>query len=187
MDEILEKLNKEAKEIFLAKDEKSAIRNILISYSRKSPFINEKNGNLISPYSAFFSFSFLRNKRVLVSAFVIILLLLGGGTSYAAQQALPGDILYPIKINVSEKIADLMVFSKEAKVKLNEKIIKTRLEEMDKLILIGKFNKKTETRIEKDLKNALEKSEKRNNVSKKNKKENKDEIKHKDNQKMINL
>ena len=69
MDEILEKLNNEAQKISLNRDEKSSIRNILISYSRESP------------YGAFFSFSFIRSKRVLVPAFAIILLLLGGGTS----------------------------------------------------------------------------------------------------------
>jgi len=159
MDEILEKLNNEAQKISLNRDEKSSIRNILISYSRKSP------------YGAFFSFSLIRNKKVLILAFVIALLLMGGGTSYAAQRALPGDILYPIKINVNEKIADLMAVTKEAKVKLNKKIIKTRLGEMDKLISIGKFDKKKEVKIEKDLKNALEKSEKRNNVSRENNKE----------------
>ena len=159
MDEILEKLNKQAQKVFLNKDEKSAIRNILISYSRESP------------YGAFFSFSLIRNKKVLILASVIALLLMGGGTSYAAQRALPGDILYPIKINVNEKIADLMAVTKEAKVKLNKKIIKTRLGEMDKLISIGKFDKKKEVKIEKDLKNALEKSEKRNNVSRENNKE----------------
>jgi len=37
---------------------------------------------------------------------------------------------------------------------------------MDKLISIGKFDKKTEVKIEKDLENALEKSTKRNNISK---------------------
>jgi len=154
MDEILEKLNNEAQKISLNRDEKSSIRNILISYSRKSP------------YGAFFSFSLIRNKKVLILASVIALLLMGGGTSYAAQRALPGDILYPIKINVNEKIADLMAVTKEAKVKLNKKIIKTRLGEMDKLISIGKFDKKKEVKIEKDLKNALEKSTKRNNISK---------------------
>jgi len=159
MDEILEKLNKQAQKISLNRDEKSSIRNILISYSRKSP------------YGAFFSFSLIRNKKVLILASVIALLLMGGGTSYAAQRALPGDILYPIKINVNEKIADLMAVTKEAKVKLNKKIIKTRLGEMDKLISIGKFDKKKEVKIEKDLKNALEKSEKRNNVSRENNKE----------------
>ena len=64
-----------------------------------------------------------------------------------------------------------MAVTKEAKVKLNKKIIKTRLGEMDKLISIGKFDKKKEVKIEKDLKNALEKSEKRNNVSRENNKE----------------
>lgn len=161
MDEILKKLNNEAKKVFLYKDEKLAIRNILISYSRKSP------------YGAFFSFSFTRNKKVLVLAFVIVLLLLSGGISYAAQQALPGDILYPIKINVNEKIADLVAVTKEAKIKQNTKIIKRRLEEMDKLISRDKFNKKNEAQIEKDLENALEKSVKRNNVFRENKKENK--------------
>jgi len=58
-----------------------------------------------------------------------------------------------------------MAVTKEAKVKLNKKIIKTRLGEMDKLISIGKFDKKTEVKIEKDLENALEKSTKRNNIS----------------------
>src|SRR5262245_19259786 len=39
-----------------------------------------------------------------VFAVIAIIALLGGGTSFAAQGALPGDTLYPIKVNVNEKI-----------------------------------------------------------------------------------
>jgi hypothetical protein len=138
MDKILEKLNTEARKIFLDKDEKSAIRNILISYSRKSPFI----------------FTFINKRRILVSALVILLLILGGGTSYAAERSLPGDILYPIKVNVNEKIAGLAALTPEARVKFEAKIIEKRLEEADKLAQKGNLNKDTKEKVEKGFEKA---------------------------------
>ncbi|MFA6524277.1 MAG: DUF5667 domain-containing protein [Candidatus Paceibacterota bacterium] len=157
MDKILEKLNTvntEAKKIFLTKEEKSSVRNILISYSQKSPFINEKEVKEIRQFSVLSSYSFLRNRRLAISVFVIILLVLGGGTSYAAEGSLPGDMLYSIKVNVNEKIVGLKAFTPEAKAKFNTKIIKKRLEEADKLAFNGKLNEVNKEKITKGLEKA---------------------------------
>jgi len=154
MDEIFKKLNTEAEKISLTKEEKFSVRNILISYSKKSPFINEKEVKEIRQFSVLSSYSFLRNKRVLISAFVILLLILGGGTSYAAEQTLPGDILYPVKVNFNEKIASMRAITPEAKAKFNTKIIKKRLEEADKLAFNNKLNEVNKEKITKGLEKA---------------------------------
>ena len=152
MDKILEKLNTintEVKKISLSKEEKSSIRNILISYSKKSPYYSERTS-----YGRLFNFAFVANRKVLISAFVILLLILGTGTSYAAEGSLPGDMLYSIKVNVNEKIASLKAITPEAKAKFNTKIIKKRLEEADKLASGGKLNESTKDKIVKGLEKA---------------------------------
>jgi len=152
MYKILEKLNKiniESKKISLTKEEKSSVRNILISYSKKSPYYS----GIISS-RRLFDFVFLSNKKVLISAFIILILILGTGTSYAAEGSLPGDMLYPIKVNVNEQIAHLTSFTSESKAKLNTKIIKKRLEEADRLASKGKLNEVTKDKIVKGLEKA---------------------------------
>ncbi|MFZ2072123.1 MAG: DUF5667 domain-containing protein [Minisyncoccia bacterium] len=149
MDEIFKKLNNEAKKISLNKEEKSSVRNILISYSKKSPYYGEKTS-----YGRLFNFVFVSNKRVLISAFVILLLILGGGTSYAAENSLPGDFLYTIKVHVNENVEGFLALNPKARAKLNEKIIEKRLEEVDKLASLGKLNEKNKIKIEEGIEKA---------------------------------
>jgi len=72
--------------------------------------------------------------RVAVSVvtIVIVLSLMAGGTAYASQGSLPGDLLYPVKIGTED--ARLLIAGDSAdKVNLNLQFAQTRLEEMDKL------------------------------------------------------
>lgn len=83
---------------------------------------------------------------------IIIALLLGGGTSFAAENALPGDILYPIKIHVNENVQELAAVSDEAEAKVQAKLAMRRLEEAEKLAAKGWLNAKTSV----NLKNRFE-------------------------------
>lgn len=67
-----------------------------------------------------------------VLAVLILLSSLVGGTVYAAQSSLPGDLLYPVKIGIEE--ARLMIAGdSSAKAKLNLRFAQTCLLEMGKL------------------------------------------------------
>jgi uncharacterized membrane protein YgcG len=69
---------------------------------------------------------------VTIIAIVIIVSLLAGGTAYASQGSLPGDLLYPVKLTAED--ARLLVAGNISdKAKLNLRFARTRLEEMGKL------------------------------------------------------
>jgi hypothetical protein len=52
--------------------------------------------------SPFFSTSFFFSRALIAATLLIVIT---GGTTYAAEGALPGDLLYPIKIGVAEPIS----------------------------------------------------------------------------------
>lgn len=60
---------------------------------------------------------------------LIIALLLAGGTSYAAESALPGNALYPVKVEVNERIAGLLNVSDEAKAQWQARLAERRIAE----------------------------------------------------------
>ena len=75
--------------------------------------------------------------RVAMSVLVVLILMsmMVGGTAYAAQDSLPGDFLYPVKIRTED--ARLLVAGGEsAKARLTLKFAQTRLDEMNELTII---------------------------------------------------
>jgi len=76
--------------------------------------------------------------RVAASAAVLILVV-GGGTSYAAESALPGDALYAVKIGINEKIAASLIVSPEAHVHFDAQLTERRLQEAELLAAEGRL------------------------------------------------
>lgn len=86
----------------------------------------------------------------------ILILFITASTSYAAEWALPGDILYPIKINVNEKIKSVVLLTPKSKAKYEEiKVIK-RLSEAEELIKKGKFDDNKRIQIENEVEKSVE-------------------------------
>lgn len=67
-------------------------------------------------------------------------LIISGSISAFAQGALPGDLLYPVKTNVNEKLKIVLAFTPEEKAKTEAILATERLEEMESLIVKGKPN-----------------------------------------------
>jgi hypothetical protein len=63
---------------------------------------------------------------------VVVISMLAGGTAYASQNSLPGDILYPVKIE-TEDARIWLASSNSAKIELNLQFAQTRVEEMKRL------------------------------------------------------
>ncbi|UCD10185.1 MAG: hypothetical protein JSU79_05990 [Dehalococcoidales bacterium] len=98
-------------------------------------FTRQKNSR---SFTDIFSFGIpyqSRWARVAVSIIVVVILLstLAGGTAYAAQDSLPGDFLYPVKVR-TEDARLLMAGDESNKAKLSLNFAQTRLDEMSELM-----------------------------------------------------
>lgn len=99
--------------------------------------------------SAWYSYFF---EKKFVPAFTFALLLLAtGGTSLAAEGALPGDLLYPIKIGVNEQVRGLTAVTPEAKAKFALEITDRRLKEVALLSSKGLLNAETSAIVQTEL------------------------------------
>ncbi len=83
---------------------------------------------------------------------ILFLLLVGGGASVAAESALPGEVLYPIKTSINEKARSFVAFSDEAKASFAANLAARRLEEAENLSGRGEFSVGVRTRIEENFK-----------------------------------
>ncbi len=74
-------------------------------------------------------------------------LVLSGGISAFAEGALPGDLLYPVKIHVNEKVQSSLAFTPLGKVNVESTLATERLLEVEKLAVQGKLNLAIEQKI----------------------------------------
>ncbi len=79
---------------------------------------------------------------------LIVAAALGGGTSVAAQQAMPGDALWGFKTSVNENIQATFAAGDKAKADLDIKLAETRLDEAAKLAASGKLDADTQAQIQ---------------------------------------
>src|SRR5579863_569205 len=82
-----------------------------------------------------------------VLAGIMVFLLVGGIVSVKADTALPGDLLYPIKIGFNEKVEAALAFSAKAKLNLNIKLAELRLQEAQQLAAENKLTSSNESQI----------------------------------------
>ena len=81
-------------------------------------------------------------------ASLFILIFVGASTSYAAEMALPGDILYPVKTVVNENVVSALAFSEEAKANRSATLALRRLEEAGALVVKGRLTASAREEIE---------------------------------------
>ncbi|MFN3188033.1 MAG: DUF5667 domain-containing protein [Candidatus Paceibacteria bacterium] len=70
---------------------------------------------------------------------ILIALVIGGGTSFAAQSAVPGDFLYPVKTEVNESVRSAFTFGADAEARLQAKLIEERVAEAKELEARGEL------------------------------------------------
>ncbi len=107
--------------------------------------------SLVSPYSVFSFFTYAHRKRAIAFAAIALLIMTCAGTSYAAESALPGEPLYPIKLNVNEGFDSFVAITPDAKVKVEVNHAKTRLQEAETLSKKGQLNAQNQSIIETNL------------------------------------
>lgn len=78
---------------------------------------------------------------------VALVVLLSGGVSIGAQNSLPGDALYPVKIDVNEKIGSWFNFSEKAKANFDGELALKRLDEAKRLEAKGQLDAETKAEL----------------------------------------
>src|SRR6185503_5412697 len=120
----------------LSTSEKSHMRTVLRKTMAKHPaaggVISSWQWWHISPRLASFS-----------SGAVMALIILMGETAYAAQGSLPGDLLYPVKIHVTEPVQLALAATSEQKAQVNADIASQRVVEAQTLAAQGKLTATT--------------------------------------------
>lgn len=131
----MEHFLQELKKITLRDSDRRAVRAALVLYVRE-----------YQPRTRGYFRTLLFQKRVFASA--LVLTLTGASVSYAAEGALPGDLLYTIKVTVNEEVRGTMAISPDAKAAWEARRAERRLEEAEKLVSEGKFGAETRATIE---------------------------------------
>lgn len=124
------------KEAALTPKEKAALRSVLRNRIQTAPL----------QASVFDYLRFLRSLRVATVGFASIVFV-GVGVSYAAESALPGDVLYPVKVEVTERMRTWASVSQEAQAEWFVVRTTRRLEELEQLMVAGDLNKKISDEI----------------------------------------
>lgn len=98
-----------------------------------------------SPYF-FFNYQFLHT-RVLVPLAIMLVVFVGAGTTAAAQGALPGDMLYPIKVSVNETVEVALATTPVDKAQVQASLAQRRLEEAEALAAKGTLTAATSAKL----------------------------------------
>jgi len=149
----LKQLLQEAKSFNLSGDEKSLIRSKLQTHVRNS-FIARQY--MYRSKLKIIKLVFIKPMPI----FIVILLALGG-TSFAAEKALPGDVFYPVKLNVNEHVQGWLSLSDEARANWETVLASRRLSEAEKLAVNSKLDAKTEAKIESNFEKHANKAQER--------------------------
>jgi hypothetical protein len=137
MDNQLNNIKNEALNIRLTDAEKSAMKARIFGVPSPATVTPSQ-----SPYF-FFSYQFVHS-RILVPMAVFVVVFVSGSTAAAAQGALPGDVLYPVKVSINETVeVALAGTSLVAKAEVSAKLAERRVEEAEALAARGELTEET--------------------------------------------
>lgn len=71
---------------------------------------------------------------------LVLAMFLSGGAAFAAEGSLPGDLLYPVKVEVNERVGEVLAFSTEAKAEFETKLAEKRINEIERLAKKGQIS-----------------------------------------------
>jgi len=130
----IKQFKKDIESIRLSADEKKSLKSDFMNTLENTSVTREEYREpTISPFSIFFM---KRYTSFAMAAFLII----STGTVYASESSIPGDTLYPIKINIAEKISSISDFTDQEKIDTKIQLTEKRLGEAKKLLSKKKYD-----------------------------------------------
>lgn len=98
-------------------------------------FASEKYFNLKIPFQTFFKFS-------LVSSIILLLII-----PFVAEQSVPGDVLYTVKVNLNEEVRSALTFNNYQKIEWETERLNRRIAEVRLLSSEGKLTEEIEAQM----------------------------------------
>ena len=128
MQTTLKQLKKIAREVRLSAEEKTLIREEVFQHMKANPVRNPINPRhpLMKRYDRIPSpFSLISKFRVKSTMPILIILglLTGGSVSFAAENTIPGDALFPVKVYINESVRGAVAVSSQAKAEWELRLI----------------------------------------------------------------
>lgn len=161
---------KNIKNISLSSEEKEGMFTRLDLYMKENP-MKDIVAHPSVWYNIFGQVGQVKGYRYVYSiAGLVVFIFTGVGVTNAAERSLPGDVLYPVKINVNEKVKSAVAFTPKSKAKVEEGKVIRRLDEAKALVEKGEFKTEKRDQLEKEVEKSAEfiiatKEKKRKNVS----------------------
>lgn len=140
------------------KDGIQNIKEIQLTEREKSLMFSKISAHMAStsPLSNSFNwFVFFNKTSVAFAAFIFIFS--GAAVVVASETSLPGDLLYPIKVNIKEPVISALSLSQSAKIKAEASKASERLKEAEELSETGRLNADTRKEIEDRFEKHVEK------------------------------
>jgi len=159
MDKELQKKFDILKNVSLSTDEKKKTRDELVSFVRVHPVRNVDVGRHIQKEGSIINLFI--NQLTSMPIIIGLILAISGGTAFAAESSLPGDLLYPIKVSVNEEIRATVTISDEAKARWDARRAERRLEEMETLAAEGRLDAEVRANVEARFERHAERFEER--------------------------
>ncbi len=138
-------LNKIGNQVKLTRDERGLMRSELEAYIGQ--YSMPTNTEVKTPSSYWLGDLLAHSARRLVPIALVFIFFVGTGVSFAAEGALPGDILYPIKISVNEGLRRRLATTPSAKANLETELAARRLGEAELLSAQGRLASSTEATL----------------------------------------
>ena len=129
----------------LSKEERSAIKQNILNFISQNPVRPD-----IQPRLNYGSSIFLTKLSFapIMAILLILVVLAGGGVAVGAERALPGDILYPVKVGLSEEVRGWLSVSEESKANWEVERAQRRLEEAETLASEGSLDVEAREKVE---------------------------------------
>ena len=147
MEKEFRKIIEGAKQIKLSGEEKQKMRESLRLFIEHNP-VREKVLTRLQLQKRSSLFELKLRPMPVFAVIATIVLVAGGGTSFAAESALPGDVLYGVKVNVNEEVRGVLAVSDEAKAHLAAELAERRLQEAAELASEGRLTAEAQAQIE---------------------------------------
>ena len=155
-------IQQEAEHIHLSINEKGQIRGRFQVLIHDVSAVRKTNTQRYSTHATASRLSLLYNLCIRPMAITLIItILLGGSASFAAERALPGDALYPVKIEMNERVRAWAAVSNEAQAEWQTRVVERRLEEAETLAAENRLTIDARSRIEANFEEHADRVEER--------------------------
>lgn len=144
--ELEKRFRDEAANFSLSLEEKARMRRVVSAYAAMKPV----RRRVAARATGSRWYALILSPRMAVGALVVVLVASSAGVSYAAESALPGDLLYTVKVKVNEPVAQALSTTPHAKAQTAAKLAHRRLDEAAKLAAQGRLGTSTRERLQED-------------------------------------